>query len=87
MNEDARYKRAKMQVGLIRLFYIHLSIYIIVNFGLFVINMLSGSDKLWFYWPIIGWGIGLLFHGLLVFGLCGVFGKDWEEKKIKELMK
>jgi len=87
MDENAKYNKAKRRVLSIKIFYIHLSIYIIVNFGLFVINILTASDKLWFYWPIIGWGMGLLIHGALVFGITGVFVKEWEEKKIKELMK
>ena len=33
------------------------------------------------------WGIGLFFHWLGVFGFQSLgLGKDWEEKKIKELM-
>jgi len=32
------------------------------------------------------WGIGLLVHGLSVFGRNLLFNSDWEEKKIKELM-
>jgi hypothetical protein len=31
---------------------------------------------------MLGWGIGILSHALQVFGI----GKNWEEKKIKELM-
>jgi len=32
------------------------------------------------------WGIGLVAHGLSVFGHDIFFGSNWEEKKIKELM-
>jgi hypothetical protein len=32
------------------------------------------------------WGIGLLAHGLSVFGRYVFFGQNWEEKKIQELM-
>jgi predicted RND superfamily exporter protein len=32
------------------------------------------------------WGIGLAAHGLSVFLPSLIMGKDWEEKKIKELM-
>ena len=48
--------------------------------------MLSTPDALWFYWPLFGWGIGILIHGLTVFVFEGRFGREWEEKKIKEIM-
>jgi hypothetical protein len=32
------------------------------------------------------WGIGLLGHWFSVFGRDIFFGKNWEEKKIQELM-
>jgi hypothetical protein len=41
---------------------------------------------LWFYWPLLGWGIGLFFHGMSVFVFSKFPGKQWEERKIKEVM-
>jgi hypothetical protein len=38
------------------------------------------------YWTAIFWGIGLLAHGISVFSPNVFFGKDWEEKIIRELM-
>jgi hypothetical protein len=31
-------------------------------------------------------GIGLVAHGLSVFGLGGFLGSEWEERKIKEIV-
>lgn len=31
---------------------------------------------------MLGWGMGLTFHGLETFG----YGKTWEEKKIQEIL-
>ncbi len=83
--EDRAYKRAKERVEALRGFYIHLLVYLTVNLGLFAINMLSSPHSLWFYWPLIGWGIGLAVHGMVVFA-GGPFGPAWEERKIHELM-
>lgn len=83
--EDAIYKRAKARVEALRGFYIHAMVYAVVNLGLFAINMLTSRDSLWFYWPLIGWGIALAINGLVVLG-GGVFGGDWEERKIRETM-
>ncbi|MCK4526395.1 2TM domain-containing protein [candidate division WOR-3 bacterium] len=85
MDKNERYRRAKERVEEIKSFYSHLFVYIIVNLALFLINILTAPDSLWFYWPLFGWGIGLLIHGFTVFGTKR-FLRDWEERKIEELM-
>ena len=87
-DEKSRYKKAKERVNAIRGFYTHLFTYIIVNLALFIINYLSRGvhGGWWFYWPMIGWGIGLASHAFSVFGAYGIWGQKWEEKKIKEYM-
>jgi hypothetical protein len=52
------YRRAGAKLG----FHIHLSAYIAVNLLLVVINFSTNSQKLWFLWPLFGWGIGLFAH-------------------------
>lgn len=84
--EEERYFKAKKRVEEIKGFYGNLIAYIVVNIGLMVINLLTSPAYLWFFWPMLGWGIGVLFHGLKVFDYVPFFGKDWEEKKIKEFM-
>ena len=83
---DERYKNAAKKVEDLKGFYGNLVAYVIVNIGFLVLNLITSPDHLWFYWPMLGWGIGLLFHGFGVFNLVPFFGSDWEEKKIKELM-
>ena len=86
MNEqEIKYQKAKERVEAIKGFYIHLTVYIVVNLILFSINMIVSPDSLWFFWPLMGWGIAIVLHALRVFG--GAFGSNWEEKKIDELMK
>lgn len=41
----------------------------------------------WIYWNLILWAIGLIIHGLWVFGSNPLFVKDWEERQIKKYMK
>lgn len=45
-------------------FKIHLSSYLIINSILIAINLLFSPNKLWFLWPLLGWGIGILSHYL-----------------------
>ena len=85
MNEqEIKYQRAKERVEAIKGFYIHLTVYVVVNLLLFFINMIVSPDRLWFIWPLMGWGIAIVLQALRVFG--GTLGSNWEEKKIAELM-
>ncbi len=86
MEKDEKYQEAKKRVEDLKGFYTHLVIYIIVNLGLFLFNILQTPDTLWFYWPLVGWGIGVVIHGASVLINYGLFGKDWEEKKIQEYL-
>lgn len=56
-------KRAEAKLG----FYIHAAIFLIVNVILIIVDLVTSPDKHWFYWPLLGWGVGLLGHGALVF--------------------
>ena len=59
-------------------FLLHLVAYVVVNVGLVGVNLLN-SEYVWFYWPLIGWGVGLFFHGLSVRFL----DRRLEEREIK----
>lgn len=47
-------------------FRTHLMVFIAVNLGLLAVNLLSNPHVLWFQWPLVGWGLGLLGHAALV---------------------
>ena len=83
--QQQRYERARARVKELKGFYIHAAAFVLVNIGLFVINLLVGGTW-WFFWPLIFWGIGLGVHALNVFGFRGTLGRDWEERKTRELM-
>lgn len=85
-NDDDKYYLAKKKVESIKGFYGNLISYVIVNCFLVVINLMTSPQYLWFFWPLLWWGVGVIFHGLKVFEVFPVFGKDWEERKIKEFM-
>lgn len=86
-NDDEKYKRAKRRLEDVKGFYTNLFSYIVINIFLFIINIVFTPGTWWFLFPLIFWGIGVLFHFLGVFVFeKRVFGKKWEEKKIKEYM-
>lgn len=84
--EGDRYEQVRRRVREIRGFYLHLTVFIAINALLHVINFVTAPGVYWAYWPLIGWGIGLLAHGLAIYRWMPFFGKDWEERKIRELM-
>lgn len=84
--EEIKYQRAKKRVRALRGFYVHFGVYVLVNLFLFLLNIVISPAHLWFFLPLLGWGIGVIAHALSVFGSGRLFGADWEEKKIREIM-
>ena len=85
MESNRKYERAKKRVEELKAFYIHLTVFISVNIAIFVINMLTDPDNLWFVYTLLGWGVGLTIHFIVV-TLGSKWGSTWEDKKMKELM-
>ena len=94
-NRDKK-KRAKKRVEELKGFYIHFTIYILVNTFISTMKIVRnlgegesfsqaffdfGTFAVWFFW-----GIGVFFHGLKVFSYNPFFGKDWEKKQIQKFM-
>ncbi len=82
MNDSAKYIRAKKRVDDIKAFYGNLISYCVVIPFLIFINYRTSWDHKWFYYPMLGWGLGVVIQGFTVFG----YGSDWENRKIRELM-
>lgn len=89
--EQLRYEKAFKRVKKIKGFYTHLLVYVVINIMIVIINI-QNLDKVESYFQIKNfftaffWGIGLLGHAISVFGPEILFGKNWEERKIRELM-
>jgi len=87
-NQDVKYMEAKRKVKEMKGFYIHLFVYVIVNLFLISRNVQQGDNlnDLDNYWTAIFWGIGVLVHAIRVFVPNVILGRDWEERKTRELM-
>jgi sensor histidine kinase YesM len=83
--EEKRYAKARERVQAIKDFYGNLMAYCIVIPFLWWLNLRT-TEFLWAFFPTIGWGFGLTAHGMAAFGYNPLWGKRWEERKIKELM-
>ncbi len=81
-SEQDAYMKAKKRVEEIKNFYSNLLSYCLVIPFLIFINYKTFWGFQWFWFPMLGWGMGLTFHGFSVFG----YGKSWEERKIQEIL-
>jgi hypothetical protein len=68
-------RRARAKLG----FFFHASVYVVVNFGLIALSLYNG--RAWAIFPLLGWGIGLLFHGLSVWVFAP--GNDLMERMVR----
>ena len=73
------------------IFLFHLIPYVIINSFLIVINLITSPQYLWFKWPLLGWGVGLIFHAVILYVFYGETSlkermiKKEMEKHIKEI--
>ena len=84
---DDRYLRARKYVEEVKEFYYNIIAYCIVIPFLIFINYTTSWHYQWFWWPMFGWGIGILFHAYNVYVNDGVLGRNWEQKKIEQFMR
>ena len=77
-------QRVMEHVRDIKGFYTHALCYVIGIAGMFLINVLSAPSYIWAVWPALGWGIGVVSHGISVFEVFNLFGADWEKKQIEK---
>ena len=78
LDEARRYVRRK------RIFYTVLGVWIALSLMWFAIDMLDDSSSIWFYWPMLGTGIGVAIFGIVLLGIGGLFGADWERREIEK---
>ncbi|SNZ00512.1 2TM domain-containing protein [Flagellimonas pacifica] len=82
---EKRYLKAKERVKSIKEFYSNLTAYCFVIPFLWWLNFRT-TDFLWAFFPTLGWGFGVIAHGMEAYGYNPLWGKKWEERKIQELM-
>jgi 2TM domain len=58
-----------------------LGVWIALSAAWFAIDMFDDSSSLWFYWPMLGTGIGVAITAGVPLGIGGLFGADWERRE------
>jgi transcriptional regulator with XRE-family HTH domain len=65
-------------------FYFHLMIYGLIISCLVIVNLMTYPRYLWVIWSALGWGVGILFHGLRVFDKLPFLNGDWERRQVEK---
>jgi polyferredoxin len=79
---DDRREEARRWVRRKRRFSTVLVVYVALCVLWFAIDMLTGTDDLWFYWPVLGARLIVAVIGIAMFGLGGLFSGDWERRQV-----
>ena len=85
-NTNADEEAAFRHVRKIRGFYGHLARYVIVIGALAIFNFIKSPNYFWVIWPALGWGLGILFHGMRVFGTMPFMNADWEKRQVEKYL-
>ena len=85
MSEEQIYEEAKKRVGEKKGFRIHVIVYLCVNTMLALIWWFTGAGFPWFVFPLGGWGIGVLFHGLGVYVFSRRSDRQAIEREAEEI--
>lgn len=83
---DKRMERAKEHVNKLKGFYGNLGMYVLFIPIFIWLNIKSNAGFPWAIFPIAGWGFGVLAHAAETFSWNPFFGKDWEDRKIRQFM-
>jgi hypothetical protein len=74
-------RRVRMRLG----FYWHAAVFALSNTAMIAINYTYTPDRLWFVWPLCGWGAALALHGLAALQTTGLSEGMIEKEVQREL--
>jgi TctA family transporter len=79
--EARRYVRRK------RILYTIVAIWLALCLMWLAIDLLDDSSSFWFYWPMLGSGIGVAVAAIVLLGAGGIFGVDWERRQMESYLR
>ena len=80
--EQSARKRAKD----LRAFMRHLGTFVSIGLCFLLINLLTNPHSLWFFWPLLPWGVALAIHGWSVLWNDRFFGDSWEQRHVDKTL-
>ena len=84
---DEALGEARRHVRRKRIFYSVLGIWLALSLMWFLIDLADDSSSYWFYWPMLGTGIAVAIIGIVLLGVGGLFGADWEQREIDKYLR
>jgi hypothetical protein len=84
---DQALDEARRHVRRKRIFFSVLGIWLVLSVMWFLIDLSDDSSSYWFYWPMLGTGIGVAITGIVLLGVGGLFGADWEQREIDKYLR
>lgn len=90
LTPEEKFLQARKKVKSMKGFYVHATVYFLVNAFIIAGCAVDNIQSLLTpepYMTALFWGIGLLAHGVSVFGQDLIFGTDWEQRKIEKLLR
>jgi hypothetical protein len=89
-NDEEAWRRARDEarrwVRRKRILFTMLGVYAALSVMWLFIDLADDSSGFWFYWPMLGTGIGVAITAVVLLGVGGVFGVDWEQLEIDRYM-
>lgn len=89
-NQDSYNKRRERAIDRmheLRAFYVHVMNFFIVSAVAIAVSFyFRGEIIFWLYFALGGWGFGVLMHGLKTYNQNWLLGKNWEERKVQQIM-
>jgi hypothetical protein len=70
LSEDDIERIARRRAGAKLGWYVHATVFVLVNLGMFVASYFGVTRRPWSAAPVLGWGAGLVLHGVSVFLLA-----------------
>jgi hypothetical protein len=77
---------ALAHVRAVKAFYLHAAQFVVVVGIMAVVNFAAYPQYLWVKWVALGWGSGVLIHGLQVFGKVPFLTVDWEKRQVEKYL-
>ena len=85
-DSDAVREEARRWVRRLRILYTILGIYVVLSLMWFAIDIADGTESIWFYWPMLGTGVIVAVTAVVLLGVGGLFGVEWEQRRIERYL-
>jgi hypothetical protein len=93
--DDQRRQDARLQVQQLRAFYVHVGVFagsmVVIFLVNLVVNLAAGIagewSAWWSIWALLGWGLGVAVHGLVVWASrARILGSEWEDEQVDKIL-